>query len=234
MKVGVTVFPGSNCDQDVLHAYKNVVGYDAVPLWHAEPDLKDCDLIVVPGGFSYGDYLRTGALARLSPVMSRVKEFADAGGPVLGICNGFQILCEAGLLPGVLLQNVGMRFLSRFVHVRIEQVDTPFTSRYESGEIVTAPIAHFEGNYFADAETLQSLKDNKQVVFYYCSSDGVVDPDCRQTNPNGSLEAIGGVCNRQRNVVGLMPHPERVVEELVGAIGVAQGLKMFRQQVESN
>jgi phosphoribosylformylglycinamidine synthase subunit PurQ / glutaminase len=232
MKVGVTVFPGSNCDQDVLHVYKYVLGYDAVPLWHADRDLKGCEMIVIPGGFSYGDYLRTGALAQLSPVMEKVKEFAASGGPVLGICNGFQILCEAKLLPGALLENVGMRFISKFVNFRVEQTSTPFTTRYSRGDVIKAPIAHFQGNYFADSDTLQSLEENGQVIFRYCDSQGDVNPESFATNPNGSAGAIAGICNSTRNVVGLMPHPERVVEDLVGSTGVSSGLNLFRQQLE--
>ena len=228
MKVGVTVFPGSNCDHDIIHVFRTVLGCEAVPLWHAHRDLKGCDMIVLPGGFSYGDYLRTGALAQLSPVMEGVKEFAAAGGPVLGICNGFQILCEAGLLPGALLENVGMRFLSRFVGVRVERTDTPFTGRYTVGDVIQAPIAHFEGNYFADGDTLHVLEKNGQVVFRYCDSEGEVDPDSSVTNPNGSAAAIAGICNSQRNVVGLMPHPERVVEDIVGSIGGTSGLHLFQ------
>lgn len=224
-KVGVVVFPGSNCDHDVLHTFERVLGQDAVTLWHGEEGLKACDVLVIPGGFSYGDYLRTGALAKLSPVMKKVREFAESGGPVLGICNGFQILCEAGLLPGALLQNRGMQFLSRFVHMKVESTATPFTAECDEGEVVTCPIAHFDGNYFADPAVIEELEAEKRVVFRYCDRNGAVT---EETNPNGSVNGIAGICNERRNVVGLMPHPERSVESIVGYLGGESGQNIFR------
>jgi phosphoribosylformylglycinamidine synthase len=200
-------------------------------VWHRDTDLKKADLVVLPGGFSYGDYLRTGALAKLSPVMQAVKEFAGRGGRVLGICNGFQILCESGLLPGALLENVGQRFLSRFVHIRTERSVGFFTSGMEPGGVITCPIAHFQGNYYADPATLAELEANGQVVFRYSGADGSVAPEDRSTNVNGSCNAIAGICNKAGNVVGLMPHPERAVESLVGFVGADTGLEPFRRSV---
>ena len=222
MKIGVVVFPGSNCDHDALHAIKDVLHQPAEFIWHQSQDVSGFDAILLPGGFSYGDYLRTGAIARFSPVMSAVARFARAGGPVLGVCNGFQILCEAGLLPGALMRNAGLRFICRQVHVRVENTATPFTCAAKHGQVLRMPIAHGEGNYVCDAATLAELKRNDQIVFRYCAPDGSLDP---AANPNGSLEAIAGICNRERNVVGLMPHPERAVE---AALGSADGLVIFR------
>lgn len=230
MKVAVVVFPGSNCDHDVLHLY-GLLGQETRAVWHRETDLGAPDIVVLPGGFSHGDYLRTGALAKLSPIMNEVRRFAGRGGPVIGICNGFQILCEAQLLPGVLLQNLPMKFLSQFVHYRVEQTATPFTKGIVAGTIITSPIAHFEGNYFADSDTLKSLEDHEQVVFRYCDAAGHVDHDSRACNPNGAAHSIAGICNEGRNVVGLMPHPERAAEKIVGFVGGDCGRSIFEASI---
>lgn len=227
MKVSVVVFPGSNCDHDMVYTYGTLLGADVTTIWHRERALGAPDLVVIPGGFSYGDYLRTGALARLSPVMEEVVAFAKRGGAVLGICNGFQILCEAGLLPGALLQNISMRFLSRFVHIRTESTETLFTQKFDIGHILHCPVAHFDGNYFADPATIKQIEDNGQVVFRYCDQFGEVDPASREVNPNGSINAIAGISNRERNVVGMMPHPERAVESIVGHIAGNSGKAFF-------
>jgi phosphoribosylformylglycinamidine synthase I len=227
MKFGVVVFPGSNCDHDAFYALGGVLHQPVEFLWHQSEQVKGFDAIVLPGGFSYGDYLRTGAIARFSPVMRAVEKFARGGGLVLGICNGFQILCEAGLLPGVLQRNAGMRFVCRQVHIRVETTDTPFTSAAKPGQVLQIPIAHGDGNYFCDAETLGELERHRQIVFRYTTPDGRED---EAANPNGSLANIAGVCNRERNVVGLMPHPERAVE---AALGSADGLVIFRSLIES-
>lgn len=228
MRVAVVVFPGTNCDQDVLHVFGKLLNAEAYPVWHRDTDLQKPDLVVLPGGFSYGDYLRTGALAKLSPVMQSVKGFASEGGRVLGICNGFQILCEAGLLPGVLLENVGRRFLSQFVHIKTEKSVGFFTSGIEPGKVITCPIAHFQGNYYADEATLKEIEANGQVVFRYSDAQGDVAPDDRSSNVNGSCHAIAGIANRAGNVVGLMPHPERAAEALVGSVGGDSGIAPFR------
>lgn len=227
MKATVIRFPGSNCDHDVEHLYGSLLEGEVSVVWHTERDLKKPDVVVIPGGFSFGDYLRTGALARVSPVMESVKKFADDGGAVIGICNGFQILCECGLLPGVLLRNIEMKFLSRFVSIKVENNGTPFTKRFQKGAIVTCPIAHGEGNYFCDSDTLSSLEGNGQVVFRYCDAAGQRADNNRETNPNGSLNSIAGICSVKGNVVGLMPHPERAVEALVGLKGGTSGLGVF-------
>jgi phosphoribosylformylglycinamidine synthase subunit PurQ / glutaminase len=227
MKVSVVVFPGSNCDHDVIHVYQKLLSAQVKSIWHKDTDLGNPDVVVLPGGFSYGDYLRTGALAKLSPVMRSVSEFASKGGKVIGICNGFQILCESGLLPGVLLQNVGMQFLSQFVHIKVERTNTAFTDKYKKGEIITCPIAHGDGNYFADSETISRIEGQGQVVFRYCDVNGKISNQDRSVNPNGSINSIAGICNEAGNVVGLMPHPERASEEIVGFIGKSSGLKMF-------
>ncbi len=231
MRVAVVVFPGTNCDQDVLHVFGKLLNAEAFPVWHRDTDLQNADLVVLPGGFSYGDYLRTGALAKLSPVMDAVKDFAGRGGRVLGICNGFQILCESGLLPGALLENVGQRFLSRFVHIKTERSLGFFTSGMEPGKVITCPIAHFQGNYYADASTLAEIEANGQVVFRYSDATGAVAPDDRASNVNGSCNAIAGISNKAGNVVGLMPHPERAVEVLTGFVGGDSGLEPFRRAV---
>lgn len=227
MKFGVVVFPGSNCDDDAHYAIGSVLQQPVEFLWHGSEDLAGCDAIILPGGFAYGDYLRTGALARFSPVMKSVEKFARGGGLVLGICNGFQILCEAGLLPGALIRNTGLRFLCQQVHVRVESVRTPFTCAASRGQILKMPIAHIGGSYFCDEATLADLERHDQVIFRYTTPDG---RDDAAGNPNGSLANIGGICNRERNVLGLMPHPERAVET---ALGSADGLVIFRSMVDS-
>jgi phosphoribosylformylglycinamidine synthase subunit PurQ / glutaminase len=213
MTFGVVVFPGSNCEQDAYHAATDVLGQDARYLWHKDTDLKGADVVVLPGGFAHGDYLRVGAMARFSPIMASVKEFAANGGPVVGICNGFQILLEAGLLPGAMLRNRSLKYQCEFVHVRVEQTDTPFTSGARAGQVLRLPIGHGEGNYFAPPELLQKIEANRQVVLRYCDANGQVDD---QSNPNGSVNAIAALCNEKRNVLGMMPHPERACEPLLG------------------
>ncbi len=220
MKIGVVVFPGSNCDRDA-HGAVIRAGQQAVWLWHGSAELEGVEAIILPGGFSYGDYLRTGAIARFSPIMEAVRRFAAQGGPVLGICNGFQILCEAGLLPGALLRNAGLRFVSRPVYLRVETADTPFTRGCGRGQVLRMPVAHGEGNYFGDAATLAALEREHRVVFRYADAAGNVTA---AANPNGSRANIAGICNRERNVVGLMPHPERAIEP---ALGSEDGLALF-------
>ncbi len=215
MRAGVIVFPGSNCDRDAFHALKDVLGYEVDYLWHADrQDLRNYGLIVVPGGFSYGDYLRPGAIARFAPIMDAVRDYADRGGLVLGVCNGFQILCEAGLLPGALTRNVGLKFICKPVHIRVENAETPFTRRYREGEVLTIPIAHGDGRYVCDEATLERLKANRQVIFRYCSPS---DELGEAWNPNGSVDHIAGVANERFNVLGMMPHPERACEILLGS-----------------
>jgi phosphoribosylformylglycinamidine synthase subunit PurQ / glutaminase len=222
MKIGVVTFPGSNCDYDCYRAVKDGLGAEAVYLWHRDHDLQGVDAVFLPGGFSYGDYLRAGAIAALSPLMREVKAFAAAGGPVAGICNGFQILCEAGLLPGALVRNRSLKFRSRPVHLRVERTDTAFTSEYEPGQVLQVPIAHGEGCYFAEPPLLDALEENGQVLFRYCTPEGVVTP---AANPNGSARAIAGIINAEGNVLGMMPHPERSVDALLGS---TDGLGLFR------
>ncbi|MCX6137039.1 MAG: phosphoribosylformylglycinamidine synthase subunit PurQ [Ignavibacteriales bacterium] len=212
---GVVVFPGSNCDHDAYHVVKHILGYDARFIWHKEPDLGNVDAVILPGGFSYGDYLRTGAIARFSPVMQAVIKFANDGGPVIGICNGFQILLECGLLPGAMLRNESLRFVCKHVHLRIVNTQTRFTSQYPSGSVVRVPVAHGEGNYFADDDTIRSLQENNQIVFQYADSTGVV---ADAWNPNGSLLNIAGIINRRGNVLGMMPHPERASDPALGSV----------------
>lgn len=227
MKFGVVVFPGSNCDHDAYHAIGSVLGQPVEFLWHKTEQIATCDAIILPGGFAFGDYLRTGAIARFSPVMQSVARFARRGGLVLGICNGFQILLEAGLLPGAMLRNQGLRFVCRHVHIRVENAHTPFTCAARRGQVLKIPIAHMEGNYFCEPETLAELERHDQIILRYTTPDGREDP---AANPNGSLANIAGIVNRERNVLGLMPHPERAVEE---ALGSADGLAIFRSMVES-
>ncbi len=227
MKFGVVVFPGSNCDHDAFYAIGNVLQKAVEFIWHQSEDLANCDAIILPGGFSYGDYLRTGAIARFSPVMKSVEKFANSGGMVLGVCNGFQILCEAGLLPGAMMRNSGLRYICRHVHIRVEQTDTPFTNAAQSGQILKIPIAHNDGNYTCDEATLAELEKNRQVVFRYTTPDGTDDG---AGNPNGSMNNIAGICNRERNVAGLMPHPERAMES---ALGSSDGLVIFHSMVEA-
>jgi phosphoribosylformylglycinamidine synthase I len=214
MKFSVVVFPGSNSDYDAFYAASAVIGEDAALVWHKDTDLQGADVVILPGGFAHGDYLRTGAIARFSPIMASVKAFADRGGPVLGICNGFQVLLEAGMLPGAMVRNDRIKFVSRLVPVRVEQTDTPFTAACGSQQVLHMPVAHGEGNYYADADTLTALEANRQVVFRYSDAAGAVSP---ANNINGSLNNIAGICNRQRNVVGLMPHPERATEAQLGS-----------------
>jgi phosphoribosylformylglycinamidine synthase I len=227
VKCGVVVFPGSNCDHDVYHVLKHVLGQDAVFLWHQDSSLQGAELVVLPGGFSYGDYLRAGALAALSPVMGEVKRHAAAGGLVLGICNGFQVLLEAGLLPGAMRRNERLRFECRDVHLRVERDDLPFTWKMQAGQVLRLPIAHGEGNYEDTPAALDALEANRQVVFRYVAPDGRETPEA---NWNGSARAIAGICNRQGNVLGLMPHPERSSEE---TLGNTDGLLLLAAAVES-
>jgi phosphoribosylformylglycinamidine synthase len=215
MKFGIVVFPGSNCDEDALHAAKNLFGHAAEYLWHKDADLKGADVVILPGGFAHGDYLRTGAMARFSPIMAPVRAFAERGGPVLGICNGFQILLEAGLLPGAMLRNKGLKYRCEHVHLRVEQTDTPFTAAATRGQILRMPIGHGEGNYFAPPDILKQIEANRQVVLRYTDPQGHVD---EAWNPNGSINAIAGLCSERRNVVGMMPHPERACEPLLGGV----------------
>jgi len=227
MKFGVVVFPGSNCDHDAFYAVSNVLKQPVELLWHQSEDLSGCDALILPGGFAHGDYLRTGAIARFSPVMKSVAKFAQSGGPVLGICNGFQILLEAGLLPGAVMRNAGLRYICRHVHIRVEAADTPFTNAARPGQILKIPIAHNDGNYTLDEAALSELERNHQVLFRYTTADG---KDDAAGNPNGSLHNIAGVCNRERNVAGLMPHPERAVE---ASLDSADGLVIFHSMIEA-
>jgi len=226
MTFAVITFPGSNCDQDAFHAAKDVLGEHAEYIWHKESDLKGADVVILPGGFAHGDYLRCGAMARFSPIMSAVQAFAARGGPVLGVCNGFQVLLEAGLLPGAMLRNRSLKFQCEFVHVRVEQTDTPFTKSGRKGQVLRIPIAHGEGNYFAEPDVIARLEANRQVIFRYTTPDGRIADDA---NPNGSVAAIAGLCNEARNVVGLMPHPERACESILGS---ADGRVMFESVVQ--
>ena len=225
MKFSVVVFPGSNSDHDAFYAASRVIGESAELVWHKDTDLKGADVVILPGGFAHGDYLRTGAIARFSPIMGAVKGFADRGGPVLGICNGFQVLLEAGLLPGAMVRNDRIKFVSRIVPVRVEQTDTPFTVACAANQVLQLPIAHGEGNYYAPPDVLDELERNRQVVFRYSDASGAVAPEF---NPNGSLNSIAGICNRARNVVGLMPHPERASE---AALGSADGRHVLASAV---
>jgi len=227
MKFAVIVFPGSNCDHDAYHAVKHVLGQEAAFVWHKERTLSGADVVILPGGFSHGDYLRTGAIARFSPVMEAVKAFAASGGPVLGICNGFQILLEAGLLPGAMLRNADLKFHCEHVHVKVEATDTPFTTSGRPGQVLRIPIAHGEGNYFAAPDVLQALEEQRRIVFRYVSPAG--EPSA-ESNPNGSARNIAGICSDARNVVGLMPHPERACER---ALGSTDGLLLFESVVEA-
>jgi phosphoribosylformylglycinamidine synthase len=225
MRFAIVVFPGSNCDHDAYHAVKHVLGQPTEFVWHKETDLHGADVVILPGGFSHGDYLRTGAIARFSPVMQAVGEFARAGGPVIGICNGFQVLLESGLLPGAMLRNRGLKFLCEHVHVRVEATDTPFTAGCRPGQVLRVPIAHGEGNYYAPPEVLRQLEERRQVVFRYCDVAGDATDEA---NPNGSIRGIAGICNETRNVVALMPHPERACERVLGS---DDGLVVFESVV---
>jgi phosphoribosylformylglycinamidine synthase len=225
MKFGVLVFPGSNCDHDTYNVIAEIARRPATLLWHDSPSLENCDAIVVPGGFAYGDYLRTGAIARFSPVMQSVRQFAADGGLVLGICNGFQILCEAGLLPGALMRNSGLKYICKQLHLRTETSDSPFTQTLRKGQVVKMPIGHMEGNYFCDSETLAELRSEDRVVFRYSEPTGEITA---ASNPNGSLDNIAGILNQQRNVLGMMPHPDRSSEQLLGS---ADGLLIFKSMI---
>lgn len=227
MKIGVLVFPGSNCDHDCQHVFQDVLGQQVQMIWHKETTVSGLDAVVIPGGFSYGDYLRTGAIARFSPVMNAVKEFAQTGGLVLGICNGFQILLEAGLLPGAMLRNRSLHFVCKDAYVRVENAATPFTGACRPGQVLKIPIAHAEGNYYTDPVMLAGLQANAQVVFRYCTQDGKVTPEA---NPNGSLDNIAGIRNAEGNVLGMMPHPERCAEDLLGNV---DGRLILTSMVES-
>ncbi|MBC7824919.1 MAG: phosphoribosylformylglycinamidine synthase subunit PurQ [Candidatus Parcubacteria bacterium] len=221
MNVGVVVFPGSNCDRDVVWVTQGLLNQPTRMIWHEDSDLSDIDVVIVPGGFSYGDYLRCGAIARFSPVMQATIKHAEQGKFVLGICNGFQVLTEAGLLPGALVRNRDLHFVCDRVPLSVERTDLPWTNHYRTGEVITLPIAHGEGSYYADADTLKSLEDNHQVLFRYCSAEGKSDP---LSNPNGSLNQIAGICNHQGNVLGMMPHPERASDP---SLGGTDGLRLF-------
>lgn len=225
MKFGVLVFPGSNCDHDTYHVISEQVGQPVTFLWHESSDLEDCDAILVPGGFAYGDYLRTGAIAHFAPIMQSVKKFAASGGLVLGICNGFQILTESGLLPGALMRNAGLKYICRPVHLRTETADSPFTNLLRQGEVLKIPIGHMEGNYFCDAATLEQLEQQQRIAFRYATPSGEI---IAAANPNGSLSNIAGILNEGRNVLGMMPHPDRSSEALLGS---ADGLRIFQSMV---
>jgi phosphoribosylformylglycinamidine synthase subunit PurQ / glutaminase len=227
MKFGVLVFPGSNCDHDTFHVIAEVAHQPVTFLWHDSDDLGGVDAVLVPGGFAYGDYLRTGAIARFSPVMQAVKRFAAEGGPVLGICNGFQILTEAGLLPGALMRNAGLKYICKQVHLRVETSDSPFTNQLTRGDVLEIPIGHMEGNYFCTADELKALETEDRIAFRYSTLEGKVTP---QANPNGSLGNIAGILNAGRNVLGMMPHPDRSSEKILGS---ADGWRIFSSMVET-
>jgi phosphoribosylformylglycinamidine synthase I len=227
MKFAIVVFPGSNCDEDAYHAATDVLGQHAEYIWHKDTDLKGADAVILPGGFAHGDYLRTGAMARFSPIMRSVEAFAAAGGPVLGICNGFQILLEAGLLPGAMLRNRDLKFHCEHVHIRVEEIDTPLTAACRRGQVLRIPIAHGEGNYFAEPDVIARLDASRQIIFRYTDGAGEVT---EAANPNGSAAAIAGLCNDTRNVVGLMPHPERACE---AALGSGDGRILFESVVQA-
>jgi phosphoribosylformylglycinamidine synthase I len=221
VKFGIVVFPGSNCEHDVYHVVKHVLGHEAQFLWHKDPNFGAVDCLVLPGGFAHGDYLRCGAMARFSPIMSAVKKHADRGGLVFGICNGFQVLAEAGMLPGALMRNVNLQYICRDLHLRVERQDTPYTNRIKQGSVLKIPVGHGEGCYFAPDAVLQELEKKRQVVFRYCDDKG---ENVADANPNGSLHAIAGVCNEKGNVLGMMPHPDRCAEEILGN---ADGRRIF-------
>lgn len=227
VRFGIVVFPGSNCDHDSHYVTETILGQQARLIWHKESSLGDLDVVILPGGFSYGDYLRCGSLARFSPIMKDVVRFANNGGTVLGICNGFQVLVEAGLLPGVLLRNQSLRFICNYVHLRVEQASTRFTSKCNRGDILEIPIAHGDGNYFTDPDTLARLEDNNQIVFRYCDAAGSVT---EESNPNGSLSNIAGIINESGNVLGMMPHPERASDPVLGH---TDGRILFDSMIES-
>ena len=227
MKFGVLVFPGSNCDHDTYNVIAEVAQQPVTMLWHASEDLQGCDAILVPGGFAYGDYLRTGAIARFAPIMQSVSKFAASGGLVLGICNGFQILCETGLLPGALMRNAGLKYICKQVHLRTETTDSPFTSNLRKGQVLQMPIGHMEGNYFCDVATLRQMQQQDRIAFRYSTPEGEATP---AANPNGSLDNIAGILNEGRNVLGMMPHPDRSSESLLGS---ADGLRIFESMIQA-
>ncbi|MBL0332399.1 MAG: phosphoribosylformylglycinamidine synthase subunit PurQ [Chlorobiota bacterium] len=227
MKIGVLVFPGSNCDHDAYYSIKHVIGVNTEFLFHKEHDLKGVDAVIVPGGFSYGDYLRCGAIARFSPIMEEVVKFANSGGPVMGICNGFQILCEAGLLPGGLLRNTNTKFISKYVNLLVSNNKTIFTSKLVQNQILSIPIAHGEGNYYADENLVKTLQDNNQIVFQYCDINGNLT---EESNPNGSVHNIAGIVNKNGNVLGMMPHPERACDLMLGS---TDGIAIFSSLIDS-
>ena len=227
LRWGVVVFPGSNCDQDTLHVLQDVLGQEVRYAWHTETDLSDLDVVVLPGGFAHGDYLRAGAIARFSPVMDAVQRFAASGKPVLGICNGFQVLLEAGLLPGAMLRNRSQNFNCRWTHLRVENPDSPFLRGLKRGEVLRIPVAHGEGNYYADPDVLERMKADGQVLLRYCDARGEVTA---AANPNGSVENIAGICSEQGNVIGLMPHPERASEAMLGS---DDGRRLFESVIRS-
>ena len=222
MKFGVLVFPGSNCDHDTHNVVGGVMGQPVTYLWHESTDLEGCDAVLVPGGFAYGDYLRTGAIARFAPIMQSVRRFADGGGLVMGICNGFQILCEAGMLPGALMRNAGLRYICRQVHLRVDVATSPFTNGIEEDRVLRMPIGHMEGNYFCDSSTLDALQSEDRIAFRYATPEGEATAEA---NPNGSLDNIAGILSEGRNVLGMMPHPDRSSEALLGS---ADGLLLFQ------
>ena len=226
MKCGVVIFPGSNCDQDMIYVLRNIMKHEVVELWHKDSDLQNCELIVLPGGFSYGDYLRSGAIARFSPIMEQVINHANNGGLLFGVCNGFQILCEAGLLPGTLLHNESHKFICKNVYVKPQNNNTVLTRNLSQKDILTIPIAHAEGKYFANKETLETLTRNNQILFTYCGENGETS---KEYNPNGSLLNIAGVCNKNKNVFGMMPHPERASDEELNNIS---GKRLFEGLLE--
>jgi phosphoribosylformylglycinamidine synthase len=227
MKFGVLVFPGSNCDHDTYNVIEQIAHQPVTMLWHESEDLEGCDAILVPGGFAYGDYLRTGAIAHFAPVMQSVKRFAASGGLVLGICNGFQILCESGLLPGALMRNAGLKYICKQVHLRAETTDSPFTNALHKGQVLQIPIGHMEGNYFCDESTLAALRRDDRIAFRYATATGEITADA---NPNGSLDNIAGVLNEGRNVLGMMPHPDRSSEALLGS---ADGFPVFQSMIQA-
>lgn len=227
LKFGVVVFPGSNCDHDAHYVLSEIFHQETRYLWHKDASVGDVDVVVLPGGFSFGDYLRAGAIARFSPIMKDVVSFANNGGGVIGICNGFQILCEAGLLPGALMRNASLRFVCKYLHIRVENPDTRFTHRCQKGEVLEIPIAHGEGNFIADPDTLQRLEDNQQVIFRYCEADGTIS---ESANPNGSINSIAGIINERGTVLGMMPHLERASDPVLRH---TDGQKIFRSLIES-
>ncbi len=228
MKFGVLVFPGSNCDHDCYHVIKHVMKEDVDFVWHKEEKLSDYDCLIIPGGFSYGDYLRPGAISKFSPIMKEVIRFGKRGGLILGICNGFQILLESGLLQGAMMKNQSLKFICKDVYIRIEESKTPFTSQMNTGDVIKIPIAHADGNYFADEKTINELEENNQIVFRYSAPGGEITDD---VNPNGSLQNIAGICNRERNILGMMPHPERCSEKILGN---ESGIHIFKSIIESS